>query len=170
MDYVVQDVPNRDCPSGHIANMSLGGGYSQTSNDAADAMVNAGVFVAVAAGNSNVDAAETSPASAPLVCTVGATDSSDSKADFSSYGEVVDIWAPGVDLESTSYEGGSTSASGTSGASPIVAGLGAYLMTLEGLEGGQGVCDRIKELSVKDILANIPEGSVNELAYNGAVE
>lgn len=105
MDYVVQDAPTRDCPAGHIANMSLGGGFSQSSNDAAEAMVNAGVFVAVAAGNDNVDAADTSPASAPLVCTVGATDSDDVKADFSSFGEVVDVWAPGVDLESTSYDG-----------------------------------------------------------------
>lgn len=109
MDYVVQDSGTRDCPAGYIANMSLGGGFSQTSNDAADAMVNAGVFVAVAAGNSNVDAGQTSPASAPLVCTVGATNETDARADFSSYGPVVDVWAPGVNLESTSYEGGSVS-------------------------------------------------------------
>lgn len=109
MDYVVQDMPTRDCPAGHLVNMSLGGGFSQASNDAADAMVNAGAFVAVAAGNDNVDAKDTSPASASLVCTVGATDQTDAKASFSSFGEVVDIWAPGVDLESTSYEGGSVS-------------------------------------------------------------
>lgn len=109
MDYVVQDAATRDCPAGHVANMSLGGGFSQTSNDAADAMVNAGVFVAVAAGNSNEDAAGTSPASAPLVCTVGATDQSDLRATFSSYGEVVDVFAPGVDLESTSYQDGTVS-------------------------------------------------------------
>ena len=106
--YVVQDKDTRGC-NGYTANMSLGGGYSQVSNDAADAMVNSGVFVSVAAGNSNVDAGQTSPASAPLVCTVGATDSNDVRAEFSSYGAVVDIWAPGVDLESTSYEGGTVS-------------------------------------------------------------
>lgn len=43
-------------------------------------------------------------------------------------------------------------------------------MAFEGLEGGEGVCDRIKELSTKDILSDIPEGSVNQLAYNGAPE
>lgn len=109
MDYVVSDSPTRDCPTGHFVNMSLGGGYSQASNDAAAAMVNSGAFVAVAAGNSNVDAKDTSPASEPLVCTVGATDQNDVRATFSSFGAVVDIWAPGVDLESTSYEGGSVS-------------------------------------------------------------
>lgn len=110
MDFVARDAGIRPgCERGSAANMSLGGGYSQTSNDAADAMVNAGVFVAVAAGNSNVDAKDTSPASASLVCTVGATDSSDARASFSGYGEVVDVWAPGVGLESTSYQGGSVS-------------------------------------------------------------
>lgn len=110
MDFVAQEGGSRPgCEGGSAANMSLGGGYSQTSNDAADAMVNAGVFVAVAAGNSNVDAKDTSPASAPLVCTVGATDASDARASFSSFGDVVDVWAPGVNLESTSYEGGSVS-------------------------------------------------------------
>lgn len=43
-------------------------------------------------------------------------------------------------------------------------------MALEGLAGGEGVCDRIKELSVKDLLADIPEGSLNQLTYNGAPE
>ncbi|KAI9158947.1 Cuticle-degrading protease-like protein [Paramyrothecium foliicola] len=168
IDFVAQDAATRDCPAGHVANLSLGGGYSQATNDATDAMVNAGVFVAVAAGNSNVDAGQTSPASAPLACTVGATTTDDGRASFSSYGPVVDVWAPGVNLESTSYEGGSTSASGTSGASPIVAGLGAYLMAFEGLAGGQDVCDRIKELAVAGALSGLPEGSANLLAYNGA--
>lgn len=113
MDFVARDAGTRPgCERGSVANMSLGGGYSQTSNDATDAMVNAGVFVAVAAGNSNVDAKDTSPASAPLACTVGATDSSDAKASFSSFGDVVDVWAPGVDLQSTSYQGGSVSPKG----------------------------------------------------------
>jgi subtilisin family serine protease len=109
MDFVARDAATRDCPRGHVANMSLGGGRSQASNDAADAMVSAGVFVAVAAGNSNEDAANTSPASAPLVCTVAASDPNDARASFSSYGSVVELFAPGVNIESTSYEGGSVS-------------------------------------------------------------
>lgn len=169
MDFVAQDAATRPgCEAGSVANMSLGGGYSQTSNDAADAIVNAGVFVAVAAGNSNIDAKDTSPASASLVCTVGATDSSDAKASFSSFGSVVDIWAPGVNLQSTSYEGGSTSASGTSGSSPLIAGLGAYLMALEGNPGSLNLCQRIKDLGVQGVLSGLPDGSSNLLANNGA--
>ena len=112
MEYVIVDSYTRRCPSGYVANLSLGGSYSRTSNHAADAMVHAGIFVAVAAGNSNVDAADKSPASAPLACTVGATDQDDARASFSNYGETVDVWAPGVDLESTSYKGGNVSSSG----------------------------------------------------------
>ncbi|KAL6849602.1 hypothetical protein ACO1O0_009143 [Amphichorda felina] len=169
MEYVIVDSYTRNCPSGYVANLSLGGSYSRTSNHAAEAMVHAGVFVAVAAGNSNVDAADKSPASAPLACTVGATDQDDARASFSNYGEIVDVWAPGVDLESTSYKGGNTTASGTSGSSPIVAGLGAYLMALDGTRGDR-VCDRIKKLSIKDALSDIPKGSFNQLANNGAPE
>lgn len=62
-----------------------------------------------------------------------------------------------------------TSASGTSAASPVVAGVGAYLMAFEGLVGGS-VCERIRELAVDGILADVPEGTVNLLSFNGAPE
>jgi len=58
--------------------------------------VAAGLFVAVAAGNSNDDTQFYSPASEPTACTVGATDSSDTKASFSNYGNLIDVHAPGV--------------------------------------------------------------------------
>jgi subtilisin family serine protease len=96
MDYVTSDSKTRSCPNGAVANMSLGGGVSSAINSAARAMVAAGVFLAVAAGNENANAANSSPASEPTVCTVGATDSSDRRATYSNYGSVVDIFAPGT--------------------------------------------------------------------------
>lgn len=105
IDWVAQDAPNRDCPNGVVANLSLGGGRSQASNDAVAALASSGVFVAVASGNDNSDADGFSPASEPSVCTVSASDENDNKADYSNYGEVVDIWAPGSNIESTSYDG-----------------------------------------------------------------
>lgn len=69
-------------------------------------MISAGVFLAVAAGNSNTDASSTSPAGEPNVCTVGATTSADARASFSNYGTVVDIFAPGQDVLSTWNNGG----------------------------------------------------------------
>lgn len=96
MNFVATDVKTRDCPKGSVANMSLGGGFSTAINSAAKAVVNAGVFLAVAAGNDNENASNASPASEPSVCTVGATTSSDARASYSNYGSLVDIFAPGV--------------------------------------------------------------------------
>ncbi|KAI0522122.1 peptidase S8/S53 domain-containing protein [Xylaria bambusicola] len=167
IDWVAQDAPSRGCPKGTVANLSLGGGRNQASNDAVAALVNAGTFVAVASGNDNADAENTSPASEPSVCTVSASDENDAKASYSNYGAVVDIWAPGNDIESTSYQGGSTTASGTSAASPIVAGLGAYLLAFEGSRDPVALCDRIKELSTQGKISGVGEGTTTALAFNG---
>lgn len=101
MDYVTADVKTRSCPKGAVANMSLGGGRSAAINSAAANMVKAGVFLAVAAGNSADDTYYYSPASEPTVCTVGASDINDNIAWFSNYGDLVDIFAPGVDVLSS---------------------------------------------------------------------
>jgi subtilisin family serine protease len=107
INFVATDAPKRSCPKGVVANMSLGGGYSASINRAAAALVDAGIFLAVAAGNDNANSANYSPASEASVCTVGATDSSDRKASYSNYGSVVDIQAPGTNILST-WIGGRT--------------------------------------------------------------
>ncbi|KAI1809259.1 peptidase S8/S53 domain-containing protein [Poronia punctata] len=167
IDWVGQDAPSRGCANGAVANLSLGGGRDQASNDAVAALASSGVFVAVASGNDGADAENTSPASEPSVCTVSASDEGDNKADYSNYGAVVDIWAPGTNIESTSYDGTTTTASGTSASSPIIAGLGAYLLTLEGPRDAGALCDRIKELATQGVLNGVPEGTTNALAFNG---
>jgi chitodextrinase len=115
-----------------VANMSLGGGFSQALNDAVTNSINDGVVYAVAAGNGYDDACDGSPASTPAALTVGATDINDVEAVFSDRGSCLDIWAPGVDI--TSAWIGSISAtetiSGTSMAAPHVAGASAlYVQT-----------------------------------------
>lgn len=107
MDFVAQDSRTRACPKGAIASMSLGGAYSAAVNQAAAALVRSGVFLAVAAGNNNRDAGNTSPASEATACTVGATDINDNRSTFSNYGRVVDIFAPGTNILST-WIGGTT--------------------------------------------------------------
>lgn len=106
MDFVASAASSADCPNGSVANMSLGGTKSAAVNEAAAALVSAGVFLAVAAGNESQDAENSSPASEPTACTVGATDKSDNMSDFSNYGSVVDIFAPGTDITSA-WIGGS---------------------------------------------------------------
>jgi len=90
--------------------MSLGGGKSTAVNSATAALVKAGVFMAVAAGNDGANAQNYSPASEPTAFTVGATDSSDVLATFSNFGAAVDILAPGVSILSTWKNGGTVSA------------------------------------------------------------
>src|SRR4030081_2120975 len=81
-----------------VANMSLGGGFSQAVNDAVTRSMNSGVTYALAAGNSSADACGYSPASTPGALTAGATDSSDTEAYFSNYGTCLALYAPGVDI------------------------------------------------------------------------
>jgi len=167
MDFVASDAPGRGCTNGVFVNMSLGGGYSAALNQAAETMVARNIFLAVAAGNSNANAANYSPASAPSACTVGATTSADARSSFSNYGALVDIFAPGSNVLST-WPGGSTnSISGTSMASPHIAGLAAYLAALEGYPGPVALCNRIRALATPNVISGIPSGTANLLAFNG---
>ncbi|HEX8825048.1 MAG TPA: S8 family serine peptidase, partial [Archangium sp.] len=120
-------ISGMDFVAGHsaaqkVANMSLGGGFSQAVNDAAKRMVAGNVAVAVAAGNDGADASTKSPASEPSVLTVAAHDANNVNASWSNFGSLVDLSAPGVSILSTSKSGGTTTMSGTSMASPHVAG------------------------------------------------
>jgi subtilisin family serine protease len=147
--------------------MSLGGVRSTAVNSAAANAVSAGVFFAVAAGNDGADAGNSSPASEPTVYTVGATDSSDKVASFSNYGTVVDIHAPGVSILSTWNNGGTNSISGTSMATPHIAGLAAYILSLEGKKTPAALSSRLTELSTKNKITGLKGSTKNYLAFNG---
>lgn len=167
---------------GSTANMSLGGGKSPALDLAVNAAVKAGIHFAVAAGNENQDAANTSPASAELAITVGASTISDARAYFSNYGSTVDIFAPGLNIVST-YIGSETATatlSGTSMASPHIAGLLSYFVSLQpGAKSEFFVSDKgvsttqlkknLVNYASKNKLTDIPEdGTPNILAFNGA--
>jgi len=113
-----------------VANMSLGGGASPLLDDAVRAAAARGIVFAIAAGNSSANACTASPAriggvGTPGVLVTAATDVNDLEASFSNYGSCVDIWAPGVAVPSLKLGGGVVSLSGTSMASPHVAGAAA---------------------------------------------
>ncbi|KAI1485277.1 peptidase S8/S53 domain-containing protein [Biscogniauxia mediterranea] len=166
IDYVAQNAGQQECPKGTVANLSLGGSKSSAVNEAAAGVVSAGTFLAVAAGNEATDADSSSPASEPTVCTVGATDSTDAIAEYSNYGSVVDIFAPGTDIESTWLDGQTNTISGTSMASPHIAGLGAYFLGT-GAATVDNLCDYIASSALSGVLSGVPSGTVNLLANNG---
>jgi len=123
-----------------VANMSLGGRASKALDDAVRKSASKGIFYAVAAGNEGVDACTKSPARAGAgtnngIMTVAATDWGEKEASFSNYGSCVDIWAPGVGITSTRLGGGTTTMSGTSMASPHVAGGAALYLSRNTLLG-----------------------------------
>lgn len=115
--------------------MSLGGGASAALDRAVKGAISSGLVFAIAAGNSGKDACALSPARVPEAITVAASDDQDELAYFSERGTCVDIIAPGVDILSTWNDGRTNTISGTSMATPHVAGVIALALS-EGLEFG----------------------------------
>lgn len=109
VNYVVSSAKSSGRPS--IATLSLGGSANTALDSAISSAINSGVHFTVAAGNSNVNAANTSPARVAAANTIGAVDSSNKKASFSNYGAVLDVWALGVNVLSAWI--GSTTATNT---------------------------------------------------------
>ena len=160
MDWVAQ---NHTKPA--VANMSLGGGFSSSLNTAANNLVSAGVVTVVAAGNDNSNACNYSPASASNVITVGSTANGDSRSSFSNYGNCIDIFAPGSDITSTSQSGGSTTMSGTSMASPHVAGVAALYLADNPNASTSAVAQALTSNATENAISDV-QGSPNLMLYS----
>ncbi len=151
-----------------VANMSLGGGASTSLDMAVNNSINAGVTYAVAAGNENQNACNVSPARVGNALTVGSTTSSDARSSFSNFGTCVDLFAPGSSI--TSAWSTSTTAtrtiSGTSMASPHVAGVAALYLQSDTGASPATVRDAIIDAATTDRLSGIGSGSPNRLLYS----
>lgn len=161
MDWIAQDATG---PA--VANMSLGGAKDPALNEAATGLVDSGVFTAVAAGNESQDAANVSPASADGVYTTAASTITDGSAVFSNFGEVVEGYAPGEDIESTVPGGGTDTYSGTSMASPHVAGVAALYVAANSGATPADVVSGLEGQSV-DAITNAPAGTPTGLLQTG---
>jgi subtilisin family serine protease len=198
MDWVVGDHLQRvqtagGAPVPAVANMSLGGGASDASDQAAAKMVEAGIVLVVAAGNDSEDACMHSPARERKAITVGATDVADKRAGYSNFGPCVDIYAPGSNVRSVAagtilvqnlpfdvLDGSNpisadafTAISGTSMASPHVAGYAALIkqrypsfspLQVERVMLANATTNAITTLDAKPVA---DDGSANRFMFTG---
>ena len=150
-----------------VANMSLGGGTSTALDTAVRNSIAAQVTYAIAAGNANTNAASQSPARVGEAITVGATTSSDARSSFSNFGSVVDIFAPGSSILSSWFTSNSATAtlSGTSMASPHVAGVAARYLEGTPLASPAQVRNQIVNNATANRLSGVPSGTANRLLF-----
>jgi subtilisin family serine protease len=154
-----------------VANMSLGGGASSSVDQAVAGSIAEGVTYAIAAGNGNQggkaqDACNYSPARVPAALTVGATNSSDTKASWSNYGTCLDLFAPGVSITSTTMSGGTATWSGTSMATPHVAGVAALYLEVNPTASAAVVSGAITGGATAGVVGSRGSGSPNLLLYS----
>jgi subtilisin family serine protease len=150
-----------------IINMSLGGGFSRALNKAIEYGVknNDNFYVVVAAGNENEDACTGSPSSVKSIFTVMASDISDNRAWFSNWGECADIYSPGVDILSTIPNGETAVYSGTSMASPVMAGVLNHYIDLHSNMNMKQIKEVVLKSSSKNVISGVKRSTTSNLIY-----
>ena len=151
-----------------VVNMSLGGTVQPDLDAAVQRVIDAGIPVAIAAGNSNVDACATSPAHVTAAVTVAATDAADTRASWSNWGTCVDVFAPGVAITSAWYTSdvATSTISGTSMASPHVAGVLALMRQAAPALTPAQLASNLKSAATANIVTTPGVGTPNLLAYS----
>lgn len=166
VDYVTN---NYDRTRKSVGSMSLGGGASTTLDTAVANSIAAGVVYAIAAGNSNANACNYSPARVDTAVTVGATQSNDARASYSNFGTCVDIFAPGTSITSD-WIGSSNTAtntiSGTSMATPHVAGVLALHLSIDNSLSPAASKDWVTSTATPGKVTSPGTGSPNLLLFS----
>ncbi|AGP54387.1 S8 family peptidase [Streptomyces rapamycinicus] len=160
IDWVTE---NHEGPS--VANMSLGGTPDEALDAAVQKAIDSGVTFGVAAGNESADASQSSPARVKDAITVASSTDQDEQSDFSNYGDVVDIYAPGSDITSDWNTGddATNTISGTSMATPHVVGAAAVYLSGHQDAKPADVAKGLTDGATADKISNPGEGTPNKL-------
>lgn len=171
MSYVVAALDwiaaSRDRSRPAVVNLSLNGPASQTLDNVVTRLIDSGVTVIVSAGNDGANACNYSPARVPTALTVASMNTSEYRAEFSNFGPCVDLFAPGMyiesarensDVDSGMFAGTSTSAALVSGIATLLLGENPGLTPAE-------VRDQILSVASTGVVSNAGEGSPNRFAH-----
>ncbi|MEU9499865.1 S8 family peptidase [Streptomyces sp. NPDC048196] len=160
IDWVTK---NHKGPS--VANMSLGGGVDEALDAAVKKSIDSGVTFGVAAGNESSDAGQSSPARVKEAITVASSTNKDEQSDFSNFGSVVDIYAPGSDITSdwNSGDDATKTISGTSMATPHVVGAAAVYLAGHKDAKPADVEKALTDGATADKITNPGQGTPNKL-------
>jgi subtilisin family serine protease len=155
-----------------VANMSLGGGVSTALDNAVRNSIASGVTYAIAAGNSNTNAANSSPARVAEAITVGSSTRTDARSSFSNFGSVVDIFAPGSSITSSwsTSNTATNTISGTSMATPHVAGMAARVLQGSPTASPASVRNTLVNAATLNALSGIPSGTANRLLFRASTQ
>ncbi|QYO65844.1 S8 family serine peptidase [Leptolyngbya sp. 7M] len=152
-----------------VVNISMNlSGVSVAMTNSITNSINTGITYAVSAGNFNANACDYSPANISAALVAGATTSTDNRAGYSNFGPCIDVWAPGNGITSLDYltNNGTRVMSGTSMASPMVAGVAALYLQNNPSASPATVQNVIKNSSTPNVVTNIDgTSSTNRMLY-----
>jgi cerevisin len=167
INWVAANVRSTGRPS--IACMAFSSPFNRAINEATTVLILDRITVVTAAGNTAQDASAVSPASAPAVFVVGASDITNAMWANSNFGDILNVFAPGVDITSawnTALDD-ITKLSGTSQACAHVAGIAAALRSQDATLTPGPMFEKILSLATQNVITGVPAGTTTNLVYNG---